>query len=159
MSNSKQQMSENTKRKPLPPTYFIIYLLLAIGLHFVLPITKLIHSPYNYIGILLIGIGIWLNIWADGLFKKKTTTVKPFEKSAYLIEEGPFLFSRHPMYLGMVAILLGVAVLLGSITCFIAPVGFFITMNVAFIWHEEKALKETFGQRFIDYKKRVRRWL
>lgn len=147
------------KRKLLPPAYFLIYLLVAIGLHFALPIAKLVHAPYNYIGILLVGIGIWLNIWADQLFKKKTTTVKPFEKSAYLIEEGLFLFSRHPMYLGMVAILSGVAILLGSITCFIAPVGFFITMNVAFIPDEEKALEETFGQRFIDYKKRVRRWL
>jgi len=147
------------KRKLLPPAYFLIYLLVAIGLHFALPIAKLVCAPYNYTGILLIGIGIWLNIWADGLFKKKTTTVKPFEKSAYLTEEGPFLFSRHPMYLGMVAILSGVAILLGSIMCFIAPVGFFITMNVAFIPYEEKALEETFGQRFIDYKKRVRRWL
>ncbi len=152
-------MSENTKRKPLPPTYFIIYLLLAIGLHFVPPITKLIYSPYNYIGILLIGIGIWLNIWADGLLKKNNTTVKPFEKSTCLIEEGPFLFSRHPMYLGMVAILSGVAALLGSITCFIAPVGFFITMDVVFIPREERALEKTFGQKFLDYKKRVRRWL
>jgi protein-S-isoprenylcysteine O-methyltransferase Ste14 len=147
------------KGKILPPTYFFICLLLAIVLHFILPVKKLISTPYNYVGILLIGIGIWLNIWADRLFKNKNTTVKPFEKSSSLIEEGPFVFSRNPMYLGMVIILSGVAVLLGSIMPFIMPVAFFILISVAFIPQEEKALEETFGQSFIEYKKRVRCWL
>jgi protein-S-isoprenylcysteine O-methyltransferase Ste14 len=69
------------KRESLPPTHFLICLLLAIALHFVLPIKKLIHSPYNYAGVLLIGIGIWLNIWTDHLFKIKNTIVKPFKKT------------------------------------------------------------------------------
>jgi len=147
------------KAKLLPPTYFIIYLSLAIGLHFVLPVTKLVHAPYNYIGILLIGVGIWLNIRADQLFKRRNTTVKPFEQSTCFIEEGPFAFSRHPMYLGMVVILVGVAVLLGNIVSLFAALGFFVTMDIAFVRHEEKALEETFGEEFLDYKKRVRRWL
>ncbi len=147
------------RKKLLPPAYFITYLLLAVGLHFVIPIVKFIRTPYNYTGILLLGIGIWLNIWADKLFKKKGTTVNSFEKSSFFIEEGPFRFSRNPMYLGMVIILTGVAVLLGSITPFLVPAGFFITMNVVFIPDEERAMEETFGEQFLDYKKRIRRWL
>ena len=143
----------------LPPTYFYVFLLLAIGLHFLLPLKKFIVTPYNYIGILLIGIGIWFNIWADRLFKNKKTTVKPFEKSSFLIEEGPFIFTRNPMYLGMVIILLGVAVLLGSFSPFLMPVAFFVLISITFIPQEEKALEETFGQSFVEYKKRVRRWL
>lgn len=147
------------KEKILPPTYFLIFLLLTVGSHFIIPKLRLIRTPYNYTGVLLIGIGIWLNIWADRSFKKNNTTVKPFEKSTYFIEEGPFLLSRNPMYLGMVVILIGVAVLLGSIMPFIVSVGFFGTMNLAFIRQEEKALEEIFGRKFLDYKKRVRRWL
>lgn len=150
---------EMKKSKILPPTYFLICLLLAIGLHFVLPVKKLIGTPYNYIGILLIFVGIWFNLWADRLFKVKKTTVKPFEKSDSLIEEGPFVFSRNPMYLGMVIILLGAAVILGSIMPFIITVVFFILIRVMFIPREEIALEDTFGQSFIEYKKRVRRWL
>jgi len=145
--------------KLLLPTYFFIFLLLTIGLHFVLPLIQLIYAPYKYIGILLLVIGIWLNIWADGLFKKKNTTVKPFEKSSALILEGPFRFSRHPMYLGMVIALLGVAIILGSLITFLVPIAFFITMQIVFIRHEEKALEQTFGQEYLDYKKRVRSWL
>ena len=147
------------KRRLEPPTYFLIFLLLAILLHFVLPVIQIINSPYKYIGILLLGIGIWLNMWADGLFKRKNTTVKPFEKSSALILDGPFRFSRHPMYLGMVIALLGVAIILGSLITFLVPIAFFISMQIVFIRHEEKALEQTFGQKYLDYKKRVRSWL
>ena len=145
--------------KLLPPTYFFIYLLLTIGLHFILPLMQIIHTPYRFIGILLLVIGIWLNIWADGLFKRKNTTVKPFEKSSALILEGPFKFSRHPMYLGMVIALLGVAIILGSLITFLVPIAFFISMQIVFIRHEERALEQTFGQKYLDYKNRVRSWL
>ena len=120
---------------------------------------QLIHGPYKYVGILLLGVGIWLNIWADGLFKRENTTVKPFEKSSTLILEGPFRFSRHPMYLGMVVALLGVAILLGSLVSFLGAIACFITMQIVFIPHEERALEETFGQKYLDYKNRVRCWL
>lgn len=142
-----------------PPTYFLIYLVLTIGLHFVLPIIQLIHTPYKYCGILLMGFGFWLNIWADGLFKRENTTVKPFRKSSALILEGPFRFSRHPMYLGMVIALLGVAIILGSLVTFIGPIAFFITMQIIFIPYEEKAMEEIFGQQYLDYKNCVRCWL
>ena len=145
--------------KLLPPTYFFIFLLLTIGLHFILPLMQLIYAPYRFIGILLLGIGIWLNIWADGLFKRKNTTVKPFEKSSALILEGPFRFSRHPMYLGMVIALLGMAIILGSLITFLVPIAFFVSMQIVFIRHEEKALEQTFGREYLDYKKRVRSWL
>ena len=147
------------KNKLEPPTYFFIFLLLTIGLHFILPLMQLIYAPYRFIGILLLGIGIWLNLWADGLFKKKNTTVKPFEKSSALILEGPFRFSRHPMYLGMVIALLGVAIILGSLITFLAPIAFFLTMYMVFIRYEEKAMEQTFSQGYLDYKKRVRCWL
>ena len=146
-------------KRILPPTYFLLFLVMTIGLHFILPIKKFINSPFNYLGILLIGAGIWLNLHADKLFKNKQTTVKPFEESSCLIEEGPFVFSRNLMYLGIAAILSGISACLGSVTPFIGPVLFFIIINFKFINEEEKVLEQTFGQDFLEYKKRVRRWL
>jgi len=147
------------KKRLLPPTYFLICILLAIVMHFTLPFFRLIHPPYNYVGALFIGVGIWFNFWPDRLFKRKNTTVNPFEKPTFFIQEGPFCFTRHPMYLGMVIVLIGEAVLLGSISPFICPLGFFIAMHLIFIPKEEEALEKAFGQHFISYKKRVRRWL
>jgi len=149
-------MREN---KIYPPTYFIACLLSAIILNILLPIKRILYAPYSYIGVVLIGGGIGLNLWADILFKKNKTTVKPFEKSNAFIEEGPFRFSRHPMYLGMALVLLGVAIGLGSITPFISPISFFISMELLFIPDEEKSLEKTFAQKFLNYRQKVRKWI
>ena len=98
-------------------------------------------------------------VWADNLFKKLSTEVKSFDKPTVLVMEGPFRVSRHPMYLGFVVLLIGVAIMLGSLVALIAPVTMFITLETIFIPFEEKQCAEAFGQAYSDYKKRVRRWL
>jgi len=143
----------------LPPTYFLTLLLIEPLLHFIFPITKLIFYPWNLIGLFPVIFGIVLNLWADSVFKREKTTVKPFEKPVTLITKGPFLFSRHPMYLGFVLILLGLAILLGSTSPFLAPIVMFIVLEIKFIPYEEKNLEVTFGQKYINYKDKVRKWL
>ena len=145
--------------KVMPPTYFEVLLLLSVGLHFVFPVTKFIFSPYNYLGFVLIIFGIIINLWTDLLFKKKQTTVKPHETPNFFIASGPFRLSRHPMYLGMISILFGATIFLGSLITFAFPVIFIILMEKLFIPMEEKNLEKKFGNKYIDYKKRVRRWI
>jgi protein-S-isoprenylcysteine O-methyltransferase Ste14 len=147
------------KKKIMPPTYFVACLLLAIILAYAVSSLRVVPGPYRYIGILLIAVGIWLNIWADHLFKHKKTTVKPFETSTALIEKGPFLFTRNPMYLGMIVLLVGAAIAVGSVLSLISPLVFFVIARFHFIPAEEQAMEETFGEKFLDYKSRVRRWL
>jgi len=146
------------KKKIMPTTYLLVLLLLSIGLHFVFPIKKIIHSPYTYLGIIFIIFGSILNIWADNMFKKSKTPVKPHETPTSLEVSGPFRISRHPMYLGGVAILLGAAVIMGSIITFVFPILFLILMEIIFIPFEEKNLERVFGEKFLDYKKKARRW-
>jgi protein-S-isoprenylcysteine O-methyltransferase Ste14 len=147
------------KSKLQPPTYFFVSLLLSIGLYFALPSTKAMATPCRYIGVVLIGIGVVLNLWTDALFKKHKTTVKPYENPTHLGISGPFRISRHPMYLGMVAILLGVASALGPLISLVVPILFVIVMEVMFIPFEEKNLEQAFGKEYLDYKKKVRRWI
>ncbi|MCD6583730.1 MAG: isoprenylcysteine carboxylmethyltransferase family protein [Candidatus Omnitrophica bacterium] len=146
-------------KKIMPPTYFIVLLFSSIGLHFLSPVIRLISLPYNYLGILIIIFGIILNLWTDSLFKKRQTTVKPHEMPNFFISSGPFRISRHPMYLGMTLILLGVAVFLGSLISFVFPIIFVMIMEKLFIPMEEKNLEKEFGDKYIAYKKRVRRWI
>ena len=146
-------------KKPLPPTYFIILLLLSIGLHFIFPIKKVIFPPYTYLGFALIIFGGAINIWTDFLLKKKKTTVKPYENPTSLITSGPFRISRNPQYLGFTAILLGVAINHGTLITLLSPIVFFILMELLFIPFEEKNLEKVFGADYTEYKNRVRRWL
>ena len=147
------------KPKIMPPTYFMILLVLSIVSYFIFPIKRMILFPYNHLGWILILFGGWLNIWADGIFKKKKTTVKPGEKSSGLVVGGPFKISRHPMYLGMASILFGVAILCGVLICFIFPIIFIILIEFIFIPLEEKNMEKVFGKRYLRYKTKVRRWV
>ena len=142
-------------KRVLPTTYFVLALALSTGLHFLLPIVQLIHSPYRYFGLVLIACGAWLTLWADGLFKKEGTEIKPFDKPSVLVVRGPFRFSRNPMYLGLLG---GAAVLLGSLASFLPAVAFLVLMHVVFIRYEEDAMQATFGRSYAAYCNRVRRW-
>ena len=146
-------------RKIYPPTYFILYLLLSIVLHFVMPVAQLISPPLNYFGIVLILLGIILNIWADQLYKKNQTEISPDKKSKVFVKNGPYHYSRNPMYLGIIMILGGASVILGSIISFIGPILFYITIELKFIGIEEKNMNEVFGKEFEEYKQTVRKWI
>jgi protein-S-isoprenylcysteine O-methyltransferase Ste14 len=147
------------ERKVLPPTYLFVAIVIMVVLHFLFPGAKLITLPWNLLGIIPLVLGIAMNLIADRAFKKIGTTVKPYEESTTLITEGVFRGSRHPMYVGFVLILLGIAILGGSLTPYIVIVIFAILMDIVFIRDEERMLEETFGEVWLEYKKKVRRWI
>jgi len=146
-------------KKILPPTYFFFCLIIAIALHFLLPIKQIIISPYNWLGFLFLIIGGVLNIWADQIFKKSQTTIKPGEKPTTFIQTGPYKFSRNPMYLGVTSLLIGIGFILGSVTPFLGFILFIIFIEVIFIPEEEKNLRAQFGKEYEAYKQKVRKWI
>jgi len=100
-----------------------------------------------------------VNLWADRLLKQKGTSVKPFEPTSVLIVDGPFRFSRNPMYLGMVLILAGIALALGTLSPWLVVPVFMWQIMRRFIVAEEAKLAAAFGNRYIEYRRKVRRWL
>ncbi len=146
-------------KKVIPPLYFFVLLVVSIGLGVYLPVVNVVGSPYRYLGFAPIGLGIVLNLWADSQFKKNKTTVKPHETPSSLMKSGAFSVSRNPMYLGMVLILLGVSICAGSLTAFISPIVFFLVSEYRFIPLEESVMESVFGKAYLEYKRRVRRWL
>ncbi len=143
----------------MPPVYLFIALACMVLLNLFIPVYQLIPYPWNATGIIPLTLGMVLNISADKAFKQNGTTVKPFEVSTALVTSGAFRYSRNPMYLGMVLILIGVALLLGSLSPFIIIPIFTITMERVFIETEEKMLEERFGNKWKIYKADVRRWI
>jgi protein-S-isoprenylcysteine O-methyltransferase Ste14 len=148
------------KHKPvLPPTYLYAAIAVMVALHFLFPVKRIIPFPWNLLGVLPLALGAALNIIADKAFRKAKTTVKPFQESAALITDGVYRISRHPMYLGFVLILIGLAVLLGSLTPFFVIPIFAVVMDRVFIVVEERMLDEKFGQAWLAYKGQTRRWV
>jgi protein-S-isoprenylcysteine O-methyltransferase Ste14 len=156
MSNSQ---ARSMSKPILPPTYLLVALLLMVAFHWISPFGPVVPAPWNLSGCLLIVAGIWINLKADAQFHRLNTTVKPFEKPTALVQDGVFRFSRNPMYLGFAGILLGVALLLGSLAPFLVVPIFIALIDVKFIQLEERVLSQTFGQEWTDYAQKVRRWL
>jgi len=128
------------------------------ALHFLLPIARILSAAYLSGGVLIL-IGMSLILWAARLFVKAGTAIKPFEASTKMIVSGPYRWSRNPIYLGMVFILLGIGLALGTLTPFaIVPI-FFWLIQKNFIAREEAMLDKSFGAAYAEYKKRIRRWL
>jgi protein-S-isoprenylcysteine O-methyltransferase Ste14 len=145
--------------KPLPPSYLFIALLLMPVVHFLIPVWHIIPFPVSLVGVIPIAVGVFLNFAADAQLKRHQTTVKPFEDSAELVTTGLYAGTRHPMYLGFVLILLGVAVLFGSVGPFVIVAVFPVVMEVAFIRTEERMLSARFGEQWLAYRAKVRRWI
>lgn len=158
--SSIQQQGVIMRENPiLPPFYLFFAIVLIVVLHFLVPGMKIVSFPWNLWGLLPLGVGIGFNLAADGAFKKAKTTVKPFQESSALITHGVFRFSRHPMYLGFILILVGITILFGSLTPYAIIVIFGIFMDRYFITTEEKMMEEQFGDKWHEYRKSVRRWI
>ena len=142
----------------LPPKYLNLFLVLSIGLHVVLPIRRILHAPYTYLGLAFIFCGVALNLWSVSCLKRQRTTNDFFEAPSQLVMDGPFRMSRNPIYLSGVATSLGVAILLGSLIAFVFPIALWVILNGLYIPIEEELLEKTFGEEYLGYKQRVRRW-
>ncbi|TFG74771.1 MAG: isoprenylcysteine carboxylmethyltransferase family protein [Thermodesulfobacteriales bacterium] len=147
------------KKKIMPDGYFTILLLLSILIHYMYPIVNLVLYPYNLIGIILIIAGIVITLITNFALLKKKTSIKPFDTPTAFITSGPFKISRNPIYLGMTIILIGVETVLGSLSPYIFPVIFVVIINILIIPVEEKDLENKFGEKYLEYKTKVRRWI
>ncbi len=143
----------------MPTTWLLIGLVLAALLHLVVPGVRLIAAPWVLLGLVPVAIGMWINLAADKAFRVAGTAVKPFESSSTLVREGVFSVTRNPMYLGFALILLGEALLLGSLTPIAVVVAFVIVMDRMYIAKEEGMLAEDFGDDWTCYAAKTRRWL
>jgi protein-S-isoprenylcysteine O-methyltransferase Ste14 len=119
--------------------------------------------PYNCFGLLAIALGFILVVWANYTLlivgKIGLIAREPFQTPSTLVIEGPYKFSRNPIYLSVIIMLIGLAILAGSLSILIIAIVFFIIFWKLFVSWEEKKLEEVFGEEYLEYKKRVRRWL
>ena len=144
-------------KRLLPPSYLFTAIVAMILLHLLFPIADFVPYPWQPLGCLPLLLGIVLNLIADQAFKKNHTTVKTFEESTVLITTGVFRLSRHHMYLEMIFILTGLAILIGTLMSFLVIPVFMLLMDAVFIKTEEHMLADKFGETWRDYQTIVRR--
>jgi protein-S-isoprenylcysteine O-methyltransferase Ste14 len=142
------------------PPLLLALSLAAIGLlHRYFPIAQVIPEPWPWAGVVIALAGFALGGWTTSLFFGARTTLIPGRESAALITHGPFQFSRNPIYLGMVIVLIGACVFAGSLTPFAVVPIFILAIDTVVIPHEQAMLLQKFGAEYEAYRAKVRRWV
>lgn len=146
-------------RRIIPPGWLLLALLSQWGLHRWLPIAPLLPPPVSWCGIAFLGAGIGLAFSGASAFRRARTPIIPFERSTALVTGGVYGYTRNPMYLGLVLVVAGTALLLGTIGALVPLPLFVWILQGGYIRPEERLLTETFGRQYLQYTERVRRWL
>jgi protein-S-isoprenylcysteine O-methyltransferase Ste14 len=146
---------------PVPWVFVLVYLV-GVVLQFLFPFD--VHSPTvltisRSLGVLLFVMGAVIAGWGLFIFHKARTTTVPGEASAELVMQGPYRFSRNPMYLGLTLAYLGEAGLLTQIWPILLLFFTLAYVNWMVIPLEEARLKEVFGDKYQQYCAKVHRWI
>ena len=147
-----------TPPKVLPPHYFALSLILIIGIG-LLEGGSLLPSPWPYLGALPVLIGVVIAAQGSRLFARAGTNIIPFTESTALVTTGVFAYSRNPMYSGMVLALAGTALIMNGWLPWLVVLLFTAIIRGFFIRTEEKLMEQTFGEAYVEYRNRVRRWI
>ncbi len=145
-----------------PPVIPLAAILVGIGLGWLWPIDLglgRLASPFRWIGGALILAALLLGATAIVVFRRSGESEKPWEPTSEIIVRGPFRFTRNPLYLQLVLICLGLALVLRNIwILLLTPIAAGLLQRYA-IRPEEKYLERKFGETYLAYKRRVRRWM
>lgn len=118
-------------------------------------------SIWNLLGLIPVLIGTIGLLWGVAVHSAASPQgmIEWELDKSYLLRRGMYAFSRHPMYLSEMILILGWVIFYGSIAVLIASVVGFIVFNYYAIPQEERTLEAHFGEAYREYKKKVPRWL
>ena len=148
------------KFSKIPPP--LVVLILVISTFFSSKKIDLIQIPFqSLISIFILSIGILILLNPVLKFKKSKTTINPikFKKVNKLVTSGIYKYSRNPMYLGLLMIVISSSIFYLNIYSILTPLFFYLWINRFQIKREEIFLTEKFGEDYLSYKKKTRRWI
>jgi len=151
--------NDHAEVKISPPFLVLIHILGAFLLNWRLPLqfTSVKYIPWIGYGLVVLGFGAAFS--AISQFRKMKTTVNPHGSVNVIVTNGPYRFSRNPIYLGFVFILIGLPLALNNYWGLVLSPFLVLFMNRLVIQHEEAYLERKFGDEYKRYKSLVRRWL
>ncbi len=147
------------KRIIYPPIWLLFGLIAIFTCNEYFPGARFTSLAWQLFGAVLIVVGLGLLVAANGLFARAGTGVIPFRDVTVLVTGGIYRYTRNPMYLGMLAVLLGCALTVGASWALLVPPIFAAVVELRFIRPEEAMLRGLFPQDYPAYCERVRRWL
>ncbi len=150
--------SETAGVVAFPPLIVGVPLVVGLALQQVLPLAPL-QAPLRLPGVIALVIGLALVAWTIRTMRAHRTQVNPFLPTSELVTDGPFRWSRNPIYLGFCLAYLGAGFALraGWVVLFFPLVA--AVLDVGVIRREERYLRRLFGPAYEAYRAKVRRWV
>jgi protein-S-isoprenylcysteine O-methyltransferase Ste14 len=159
MSMAKEQDRPNISPLVHPPIVALMFIVMAYFLGRFVPLSLVIPGILRSIGLVLTFVGFLLGIGAFMEFRKARTTLDPHGSSKQVVTSGIYRFTRNPIYLGFLLMVIGLP-LNSGLYWGIAMAPFYVfIMNRLIIQHEEAYLEKKFGKAYTGYTSHVRRWL
>ena len=143
----------------IPPLVFLLCLIAMVGLTMNFTQFAFLPTTWNYMGFFLFFGGLAMVGTGLRKFNALATEIHTFKHPKKLVTEGLFRYSRNPIYLGFTLALLGAATVLGNGATYTSAGLFFFTAHFWYIPFEEKNMAAEFGTAYLEYKKKVHRWV
>ena len=157
------QQIDSAEVRVFPPAVPLAVVLIGVGLNYLWPIDAGFTVPafmrFWVGGLIIAGSFSGLGTWSFIIMRRTGQSENPWKPTTEIIERGPFRITRNPMYLQMMLISIGIALVLVNLwILFLAPIGGWALQKFA-ILPEEAYLERKFGDAYLAYKQRVRRWI
>ena len=142
-----------------PPLIYLGALVFGLLLSRRFPTRSLPRTVARALGWPLLGGGVLLLGWFERAMRQADTPSNPYKPVERIATEGPFRYSRNPGYLAMTMIYAGIASLANALwAVLLLPVAL-VVIQRGVIEREERYLERKFGEEYLGYKARVRRWI
>lgn len=142
-----------------PPLIVLSVLLLAFALNYLIPF-KIPHSSVlELAGYTLVGISLLIIVVTSRSFRRLNTHIEPWKPTTKIITTGFFAISRNPVYLALCVACIGAGMIIQSWWVVFSAIPAALLLYHLVIKREEAYLEKKFGEAYVQYKTRVRRWL
>jgi protein-S-isoprenylcysteine O-methyltransferase Ste14 len=156
---AKEQDHPNVSPMVHPPIVALMFIVLAYFLGRFAPLPFSVPAILRYLGLAMTFVGFLLGIGAFMEFRKAHTTLDPHGSAKHLVTSGIYRFTRNPIYLGFLLMVIGLPLNSGLYWGLVMAPFYVFTMNRLIIQNEEAYLERKFGKAYTSYTSRVRRWL
>ena len=155
-----RQDTDTSNAMVRPPFAWILAIVVGIAADRLYPLPFVPASvPGAWVGGAIFAIAFALGVWAIITIRTAGTQVETWKPTTAIVANGPYRFTRNPIYIGMMLGLFGFAVALNSLWLLAMLVPFYLVIRYGVVAREEAYLARKFGDVYLGYKSRVRRWL
>lgn len=141
----------------LPPVLVLLHVIAGITLNWIFAVH--FGHAWGWVGLILLGACFGIIAWSKKLFDAAGTPVPPNQPATAIVTDGPYKYSRNPMYLSFVMGFAGLSFLADAPVMLLMAIPLFLILDQKVIVPEEQYLSEKFGETYRDYQTQVRRWV